>query len=88
MFVTVSFLLERREGAALPFTALASQNRLWYVNGRQRAQYHQVVPDFNDGRYFLVPEPLENLRFIGEGQHFLVPGQPVEILEEREVLPP
>ena len=88
MFVAVSILLERRSGAALPFSALASQNRLWYIDGEGNAQYHSVVPEFDDGRYFLVPSELEDLKFIVEGQHFLQPGQPVRILDEREASSP
>jgi RND family efflux transporter MFP subunit len=83
MFVTISFILESREDAYyLPFQALGSQNRLWYVDEKKQAQYREYTPDFFNEHFFYIPGELGSLEFILEGQHFITPGQRVNILSE------
>lgn len=80
MFVNVSFVLDRREDVFfLPFRALGSRDRLWYVDDQQRAQFVEYVPDFFNEDYFQIPDELGNRRFILEGQHFISPGQRLNI---------
>jgi RND family efflux transporter MFP subunit len=83
MFVTVSFILESREDAYyLPFRVLGSQNRLWYVDEKNQAQYREYTPEFFNENFFYIPDELGALEFILEGQHFITPGQQLTILAE------
>ncbi|MDR2029359.1 MAG: efflux RND transporter periplasmic adaptor subunit [Treponema sp.] len=86
MFVKVSFVLESREDVYyLPFRVLGSQNRLWYVDGQGRAQYREYVPDFFNEEFFRIPGEWGAGEFILEGQHFITPGQRLNILGEFSV---
>jgi RND family efflux transporter MFP subunit len=81
MFVNVSFVLDRREDVYyLPFTVMASGDRLWYVDEEGRAKYIEFTPHFFNDDYFQIPEELGNTTFISEGQHFISPGQELNIL--------
>ncbi|MDR1278527.1 MAG: efflux RND transporter periplasmic adaptor subunit [Treponema sp.] len=85
MFVKVSFVLESREEVhRLPLRVRASQNRLWYADGEDRARFIEYVPDFFNGEFFQIPEDYESTRFILEGQHFISPGQRLNILSPGE----
>jgi RND family efflux transporter MFP subunit len=83
MFVNVSFILESLDNAGyLPFRTLSSGGRLWYVDDEDRARYVEFTPDFFNEEVFRVPDEYGDRRFIIEGQHFISPGQKVNILSE------
>jgi hypothetical protein len=65
----------------LPFQALASGNRLWYVT-EDSAQFMELNPEFFNNDYFQLPLALSDRLFILEGQHFIRPGQRLNILSE------
>jgi len=84
MFVTVTFVLERRENVPyLPFQVRASGDRLWEVDSAGRGQPLEYVPRFFNEEVFQIPEEYAGKTFILEGQHFLTPGQKVNILSRR-----
>jgi RND family efflux transporter MFP subunit len=81
MFVNAVFTVEKRDDVYfLPFRALASGNRLWYVTEDARAQYLELIPDFFNNDYFQIPLALYDRKFIIEGQHFITAGQRLNIL--------
>jgi RND family efflux transporter MFP subunit len=81
MFVKAAFVLESREDVyQLPLRIMGSQNRLWYVDGEGRAQYIEYTPEFFNEDVFQIPPEFGGLRFILEGQHFISPGQRLNIL--------
>ncbi|MDR2661821.1 MAG: efflux RND transporter periplasmic adaptor subunit [Treponema sp.] len=81
MFVNVSFVLESREDVyRLPLRIMGSQNRLWYVDGEGRAQFIEFVPEFFNDEFFQIPGEHGSTQFILEGQHFISPGQKLNIL--------
>jgi len=86
MFVNVIFTLDKRDDVHyLPFKVLASGNRLWYVTEEQDKQgifsrYMEWVPDFFNNDYFLISPELSDKIFILEGQHFIRPGQRLNVL--------
>jgi RND family efflux transporter MFP subunit len=81
MFVKASFVLESRDGVyQLPLRIMGSQNRLWYVDGEGRARYMEFAPEFFNDEFFQIPEEYGGIQFILEGQHFISPGQRVNIL--------
>ena len=81
MYVNVVFTLEKRENVYfLPFRAMASGNRLWYVTEDQRSQYMELIPEYFNDDYFQLAPGLHNRFFILEGQHFISPGQRLNIL--------
>lgn len=81
MFVNISFVLESREDVyQLPLRIMGSQNRLWYVDGEGRAQFMEFVPEFFNDDFFQIPGEQGSTQFILEGQHFISPGQRVNIL--------
>ncbi|MDR1618495.1 MAG: efflux RND transporter periplasmic adaptor subunit [Treponema sp.] len=83
MFVNVSFILESLEDVwHLPFRTLASGGRLWYADGEDRARYIEFTPDFFNEELFRIPDEYGEWRFIIEGQHFISPGQKLNILQE------
>ncbi|MDR2757780.1 MAG: efflux RND transporter periplasmic adaptor subunit [Spirochaetaceae bacterium] len=86
MFVKISFVLESQEDVYyLPFRVLGSQNRLWYVDEQQRAQYTEYIPEFFNENFFRIPGEWGAREFILEGQHFITPGQGVAILTESSI---
>jgi RND family efflux transporter MFP subunit len=81
MFVKAAFVLESREEVyQLPLRIMGSQNRLWYVDEEGRAQFIEFTPEFFNEEVFQIPEELGSTRFILEGQHFISPGQRLNIL--------
>jgi RND family efflux transporter MFP subunit len=81
MFVKVAFILESRENVyQLPLRIMGSQNRLWYVDGENRAQYIEYTPEFFNEDVFQIPPEFSVTQFILEGQHFISPGQRLNIL--------
>jgi RND family efflux transporter MFP subunit len=81
MFVNVSFVLESREEVyQLPLRIMGSQNRLWYVDGEGRARFMEFVPEFFNDEFFQIPDEQGSTQFILEGQHFISPGQRVNVL--------
>ena len=81
MFVNVIFTLDIRDDVYyLPFKVLASGSRLWYVAGNDRSQYMDFIPDYFNNNYFQVPPQYKDMIFILEGQHFINPGQRLNIL--------
>ena len=83
MFANVIFTLERRDNIYyLPFRALASGNKLWHVTEDMRSQFIELALDFSNNDYFQIPADLHNRIFIIEGQHFISPGQRVNILSD------
>jgi hypothetical protein len=85
MFVTVSFVLERREDVYyLPFKVMASGDRLWYADEENRARYLEFVPRFFNDDFFQIPEELGDTSFIIEGQHFIGQGQALNILSAED----
>jgi len=83
MFVNVIFTLDIREMVYyLPFKALASQNRLWYVTAESRSAYIEFIPEFFNNDYFQIPSQLNERTFILEGQHFIKQGQQLNILSD------
>jgi RND family efflux transporter MFP subunit len=85
MFVNVSFVLESREEVyRLPLRIMGSQNRLWYVDDEDRAQFIEFIPEFFNDEFFQIPAEQGSTRFILEGQHFISPGQKLNILNEEQ----
>jgi RND family efflux transporter MFP subunit len=85
MFVNVSFVLESREDVyRLPLRIMGSQNRLWYVDDEGRAQVIEVIPEFFNDEFFQIPAEQGSTRFIMEGQHFISPGQKLNILNDAQ----
>jgi len=83
MFVNVIFVLEQKINVYyLPFKALASGNRLWYVTDDMKAQYLEFIPEFFNNDYFQIPSDFKDMTFILEGQHFINPGRRVNVLSE------
>jgi len=83
MFVNVIFVLEKKNDIFyLPFKALASGNKLWYIADDMRAQFIELSPDFYNNDYFQIPSNLSGRLFILEGQHFINPGQRLNVLSE------
>jgi len=81
MFVNVIFTLEKREDVHyLPFRVLASGNRLWYVTEDTRSQFMELIPEFFNNDYFQISSEFRDRIFILEGQHFISPGQRLNIL--------
>ncbi|MDR2028792.1 MAG: efflux RND transporter periplasmic adaptor subunit [Treponema sp.] len=88
MFVNVSFILESREDLYyLPFQVLGSRNRLWYADGEGKAQFVEFTPEFFNEDVFQVPRDFSSLEFIMEGQHFISPGQRLNILSRSPGIP-
>jgi len=90
MFVNVIFTLEKRDDVYyLPFRVLASGNRLMYAAEDTRARYIEFIPEFFNNSYFQIPSELCETLFILEGQHFITPGQRLNILNDttRDVSP-
>ncbi|QQO10122.1 efflux RND transporter periplasmic adaptor subunit [Breznakiella homolactica] len=83
MFANVSFILERREDVYyLPFRVLGSRDRLWYADENGEAQFVQYSPAFFNEDVFEIPRELSRRSYILEGQHFITPGQKLNILSE------
>ena len=81
MFVNILFTLDKKENVYyLPFRVLASGNRLMFVTEDTKAQYIEFVPDFFNNDFFQIPSELRGRTFILEGQHFINPGQRLNIL--------
>jgi RND family efflux transporter MFP subunit len=81
MFVKVSFIPESREDVyQLPLRIMGSQNRLWYVDEETRAQFIEYTPEFFNEEMFWIPSEYGGRQFILEGQHFISPGQRLNIL--------
>lgn len=81
MHVNVIFTLEKREGVHyLPFRVMASGNRLWYVTPDAQSQFMELAPGFYNDDFFQIPPELHDKVFILEGQHFISPGQKLNIL--------
>jgi hypothetical protein len=73
--------MEKREDVFyLPFRVLASGNRLWYVTEDLVSQFVELTPDFFNNDFFQIPNELYDRNFILEGQHFISPGQRVNII--------
>ncbi|MDR2543481.1 MAG: efflux RND transporter periplasmic adaptor subunit [Treponema sp.] len=82
MFVNVIFTMEKREDIYyLPFRVLASGNRLWYVTEDFVSQFVELTPEFFNNDFFQIPNEFHSRNFILEGQHFISPGQRVNILD-------
>ena len=82
MFVNVIFTLEKKDDVYyLPFQVLASGNRLWYVT-EGSAQFMELTPEFFNNDHFQIPSTLNTRVFILEGQHFIKPGQRINIQSE------
>jgi hypothetical protein len=47
-----------------------------------RAQFIELSPDFYNNDYFQIPSNLSGRLFILEGQHFINPGQRLNVLSE------
>ena len=83
MFVNVIFSFDKRDDIYyLPFNVLTSGNRLWYVTEDTRSQYMEITPDFFNNEYFQIPYEYRDMIFILEGQHFIGPGQKLNILSD------
>ena len=83
MYVNVVFTLEKREHVYyLPFRVMASGNRIWYVTENMRSQYIELTPEFFNDDYFQIPSELQDRIFVLEGQHFISPGQLLNILSQ------
>ena len=81
MFVNVLFTLDKKDNVYyLPFRVLASGNRLMFVAEDTRAQFIEFIPDFFNNDFFQIPSELRDRTFILEGQHFINPGQKLNIL--------
>jgi RND family efflux transporter MFP subunit len=89
MFVSMSFIMEFRDNVySLPFRTLGSGNRLWYVDEDSKARYVEFKPEFFNDTEFVIPEAHAERRFILEGQHFISPGQKINILSGAEAVSP
>jgi len=81
MFINVIFTLDKRDDIYyLPFSVLTSGNRLWYVTDDNRSQYMELTPEFFNNEFFQIPAEYRDMIFILEGQHFITPGQKLNIL--------
>jgi len=84
MFANVVFTLDKKEDVYyLPFRVMASGNRLWYVTEDHKAHYMEITADFYNNDYFQIPSELRDIEFILEGQHFIMSGQRLNILDTR-----
>jgi len=84
MSVTVIFGFEtRRNVPTIPLSTLGYRDTLWYVEGQQ-ARSMEAPRIFRDNQFLQLPEEYQDRQFIIEGQHFLSPGQPVQVLGGRE----
>ena len=88
MFVNVIFTLDKKDGIYyLPFQVLTTGNRLWYAaydsgDLTARSQYMELAPEFFNNDFFEIPFEYRDRAFILEGQHFISPGQRLNILSE------
>jgi RND family efflux transporter MFP subunit len=81
MFVKAAFVLESREDVYhLPLRIMGSRNRLWYVDEESQAQFIEYTPEFFNEDVFQIPPQFGGVQFIMEGQHFISPGQRLNIL--------
>ena len=81
MFINVIFSLDKREDIYyLPFNVITSGNRVWYVTDDNRSQYIEFTPEFFNNDFFQIPYEYRDMIFILEGQHFIGPGQKLNIL--------
>ena len=81
MFVNVIFTMEEKNDIYyLPFRVLTSGNRLWYVSEDNRSLYVELIPEFFNNDFFQIPLELAGMEFLLEGQHFITPGQRLNIL--------
>ena len=84
MFVNVIFVLDKRNDLRyLPFKVLASGNRLWHVTEEGRAHYIEFTPEFFNNDFFQIDFEMSDNVFILEGQHFITPGQRLNVLDDR-----
>ena len=84
MFVNVIFVLDKRNDVRyLPFKVLASGNRLWHVTEEGRAHYIEFTPEFFNNDFFQIDFEMSDNVFILEGQHFITPGQRLNVLDDR-----
>ena len=83
MFVNVIFTMEKKEGIYyLPFRVLASGNRLWYVGDDIHSHSMEFIPEFFNNDFFQISSEFRDRIFILEGQHFISPGQRLNILDD------
>jgi RND family efflux transporter MFP subunit len=81
MFVKAAFILESREDVyQLPLRIMGSQNRLWYADEEGRARFFEYTPEYYNEDVFQIPPQFGDVQFILEGQHFISPGQRLNIL--------
>jgi hypothetical protein len=59
---------------------MASGNRIWHLDGENRALYTEFLPEFFNDDYFQIPEELGGKLFIIEGQHFITTGQELNVI--------
>jgi RND family efflux transporter MFP subunit len=86
MYVNAAFVLESRSNVFyLPFKALASGGRLWYVDEDGCARYIEFTPEFYNDDFFQIPQEYGNREYILEGQHFITAGQKVKRLNEPQL---
>ena len=89
MFVNVIFTLDNKDDVHyLPFKVMASGNQLWYItedtsniSGQNMISLNmQFIPDYFNNDYFQIPSEFADKIFILEGQHFIRPGQRLNII--------
>ena len=81
MYVNVIFTLEKKDDVYyLPFKAMASGNRLWYISDDMHSRYMELIPDYYNDDFFQISSELRETVFILEGQHFISQGQRLNIL--------
>jgi membrane fusion protein, multidrug efflux system len=80
MFVNMEFELARWRGVCrLPFEALSTSGRLWWVeNGTARSEAY--VPTQASDEAFVVPDAWADREFVTEGNFFLREGSAVTVL--------
>lgn len=80
MFVEVSFELERWQNVwSLPFTALTSGSKLWWVwDGKAKSM--EFYPEKMTQSVFLIDPSLADRDFIIEGNWFMYEDSPVKII--------
>jgi membrane fusion protein, multidrug efflux system len=82
MLMAADFVLSlRRDVLTLPVSALTSGKGLWEADEGGRARFIELDRPTVVGSRVLIPDSLEGRRFVTEGQHFLVDGAEVRILE-------
>lgn len=87
MFVQINFILNEKDNVFfLPMTTLGIDQTAWYYDLKTgTARKMQMDLQYYNDLYYQIPEEIQNLFYIIEGQNFLRDGQTVAVIN-REIL--